>query len=108
MGAKALHLETAELLCDIAAGETSVAPETLAHHFDAAELWERAFHAHICTGNAAADLFANTRAGDDYSAALQAAEKVTASTGDVKRLKAGAHERLATLHLRLGNYSDAL
>ena len=105
---KALHQKTAELLCDIAGGETNVAPDTLAHHFDAAEIWERAFHAHICAGNAAADLFANTRARNDYTAALQAAEKVSGSTGDVNRLKAGAHERLATLHLRLGNYGDAL
>ncbi|MDA1043973.1 MAG: AAA family ATPase, partial [Verrucomicrobia bacterium] len=104
---KSLHQRTASILLDMAGNDGHVSSDLLAHHYEAAELWREAAESYLRSGDSAADLFVNTGAVSHYRHSLSAAGKVSDSAGVVNRLLAPAHERLAALALRMGDYALA-
>lgn len=104
---RALHADTAEVLCERAGGPAGVAPELLAHHYERAERWGPAAGANLRAGDRAADLFVNEPAIRRYRRAIDAVDRLPAPSEAEVRLAALAHGGAARVHLRIGAYGSA-
>ncbi|MHC4108293.1 MAG: adenylate/guanylate cyclase domain-containing protein, partial [Planctomycetota bacterium] len=104
---KHLHADTAAALCHAAGSVEAVAPETLAHHYERAELWVDAAGANFRAGNRAAELYLNQEAVDRFESAIAAIARLEDRSELATRTAAFAHGGAARIHLRVGAYGPA-
>lgn len=101
---KRVHQRIGEFLEETAAGQ--LGRETaLAHHFAAAEVWDKAVAYGVAAGDVARERFAGHGALRAYQQALAALDDASAAT--IRAHQVGLYERLGQAHLLVGQPEEA-
>ncbi len=104
-----LHKSVGESLENLYPGHLDELAATLAHHFQKAEIFDKAIHYLMIAGNRASESFANTEAIGFYQAAIEQVEQAGQQMPDEQRqgLLAQVFEQLADVQERLGQHEAA-
>ena len=102
-----LHARIADVLREIAGGAIETVAESLAHHYEQAQIWRPAAEANLIVGKRARDMFINDKALTFFRKTIELVDKLNSDQENDIHTQVLASVAMIQIFLRIGNYHEA-